>query len=198
MTQNDRQEGDREEHDIAEEARRQMLESAQVITLTQHIAGNIAKAAQACVHSIKSGGTIMICGNGGSAADAQHIAAELINKYRKDRRPLPGLALTTDSSNLTSIGNDYAYDLVFSKQIDALGKKGDVLIAISTSGQSENVIKAIESAKKKGMTVIGLTGMTGGKMRDIVDVLINIPSNDTPRIQEAQHVAYHILSLIHI
>ncbi len=137
---------------------------------------------------------ILICGNGGSAADAQHIAAEIVGRYKKERRGLPAIALTTDTSALTAIANDYGYKRVFDRQIEALANKGDLLIAISTSGNSKNIINAIKSAKSKGCRVVGLSGGDGGKMDDLCDINIVVPSNDTPRIQEIHILIGHIIS----
>lgn len=141
----------------------------------------------------KKGNKLLLCGNGGSAADSQHIAAEFVNRFRKDRNPLPAIALTTDTSILTSISNDYDYKYSFSKQVQALGQKGDVLIAISTSGMADNVIEAVNTAKKKGLTTIGLTGDGGGKLKNLADICIKVPSHDTPRIQEAHILIGHLL-----
>jgi len=138
----------------------------------------------ACEASIKSGGKIMFIGNGGSAADSQHLATELAVRYKKDRAPIAALALTTDTSALTAIGNDFGFHHLFARQVSAVGKKGDVLIAISTSGNSENVIRAIETAREMGITVVGFTGKTGGKMATGCDILVNVPSTTTARIQE--------------
>ncbi len=139
------------------------------------------------------GGKILFCGNGGSAADAQHIAAELSGRFYFDREPLDAEALHVNTSYLTAVANDYSYDEVYSRMVRAKGKAGDVLVGISTSGNSSNVIKAMEQAKKQGMIVIALTGEKGGRMRDVSDYLINIPSNDTPRIQECHIMIGHIL-----
>lgn len=144
-------------------------------------------------NSIKNGGKLLICGNGGSAADAQHIAAEFVGRFVMERKGFPAIALTTDTSNLTAIANDYSYDDVFRRQVEALGNKGDVLIGISTSGNSENVIRAIDEAKKNGMTVIGLTGKTGGKMKDMCDVTFVFEIKDTARIQELHMMTYHLI-----
>ena len=143
--------------------------------------------------SIENGGKVLICGNGGSAADAQHIAAEFVGRFVMERRGFPAIALTTDTSNLTAIANDYSYDDVFRRQVEALGNKGDILIGISTSGNSENVIRAIEEAKNKGMIVIGLTGKTGGKMKEICDVPFVFEIKDTARIQELHMMTYHLI-----
>ncbi len=153
----------------------------------------VKEAGEICIDALKNGNKIMLCGNGGSAADSQHIAAELSGRFKKERIPLAGIALTTDTSALTAIGNDYGYEFVFSRQVEALGKKDDVLIAISTSGNSLNVIKAIESAKKIECKVITLTGKDGGKMKEMGDVNIVVPSNDTPRIQEMHIMVGHMI-----
>lgn len=153
----------------------------------------ILQVGQRIVSAVKKGNKILLCGNGGSAADSQHIAAEFINRFRKERIPLPAIALTTDTSVLTCISNDYDYIFTFSKQVEALGKKGDVLIAISTSGNAKNVLEAVKSAGEKGVFTIGLTGNGGGKLKDAVDICIRIPSHDTPRIQEAHILVGHLL-----
>jgi D-sedoheptulose 7-phosphate isomerase len=145
------------------------------------------------IESLKNNGKILICGNGGSAADAQHITGELVGRYKMERKGLPAIALTTDTSILTAWGNDYEFETIFSRQVEALGKKEDILIGISTSGNSENIIKAIEEAKKIGLRIITFTGHEGGKMKDLSDANINIPSDDTPRIQESHMVAYHTI-----
>ena len=145
------------------------------------------------INTLRDGGKVLICGNGGSAADAQHIAGELLGKFYMIRRALPAIALNTNTSVITAIGNDTSFDEIFSRQVEALGTEKDVLIAISTSGNSRNVIKAIEKAKEKGMKVIGLTGRSGGMMRNICDVLINVPSQDTPRVQESHITIGHII-----
>ena len=135
----------------------------------------------------------MLCGNGGSAADAQHIAAELTGRYKTERGALAGIALTTDTSALTAIGNDYGYEFVFSRQLEALGREGDLLIAISTSGNSGNVVKALELARKIGIKTIGLSGRTGGAMNELCELNLVVPSNDTPRIQEMHIMIGHII-----
>jgi D-sedoheptulose 7-phosphate isomerase len=136
---------------------------------------------------------LLLCGNGGSAADAQHIAAEFVNRYLLERPPLPALALTTDTSILTSVGNDYSFDETFSKQVKALGVEGDVLLALSTSGNSANVLKAVETARNKEIFTVGLTGGDGGKLADLVDISMVVKSHTTPRIQEAHILAGHII-----
>src|SRR5581483_5980601 len=149
-------------------------------------AGAVAEAAQMIIEALRAGGKAIFCGNGGSAADAQHLAAELMGRYLKDREPLPAVALTTDSSALTAIGNDYSYDEIFARQLRGLGRRGDVLIGISTSGNSRNVVAAFEAAKTRGIVTIALTGAKGGAMRPLADLCIAVPSTDTPRVQEMQ------------
>ena len=150
----------------------------------------ITKIAGILNECLNKGGKILICGNGGSAADAQHFAAELSGRYKKERNALAGVALTTDTSALTAIGNDYGFEFVFSRQVEALGSEKDVLIGISTSGQSPNVLKAFKKAKEHKMICIGLSGKGGGTMNELCDINLVVPSNDTARIQEM-----HILSI---
>jgi D-sedoheptulose 7-phosphate isomerase len=152
----------------------------------------LAQVAEKLIEAYEAGKKILLFGNGGSAADAQHIAAELVGKYYMDRRPLPAEALTVNTSSLTAIGNDYAFERIFARQVEALGNPGDVAIGISTSGNSPNVIEAIRAAKKKGMITIGLTGAEGGRLKNEVDYCICVPSKDTPRIQEAHILIGHI------
>ena len=156
----------------------------------------IKEVGELATKTLKNGRKVLICGNGGSAADAQHIAAELSGRFKKERIALAGIALTTDTSALTAIGNDYGYEYVFSRQVEALANEGDLLIGISTSGNSLNVIKAIESAKKIGCKVVTLTGKSGGEMKNLGDVNIVIPSNDTPRIQEMHIMVGHMICAI--
>ena len=154
----------------------------------------VAQGVLAMTSCLQSGGKVMACGNGGSAADAQHFAAELMGRFERERQELAAIALTTDSSILTAVGNDYSYDEVFSKQVRGLGKKGDVLLAISTSGNSKNVVKAIEAAKKIGIKIIALTGNGGGKMAALLDkddIHLCAPSTRTARIQETHLVLLH-------
>lgn len=146
--------------------------------------------------SLRTGHKVLSCGNGGSAGDAQHFSSELLNRFEMERPPLPAIALTTDSSTVTAIGNDYSYDDIFSKQIKALGQKGDVLLAISTSGNSANVIRAIDAAQDRGMTVVALTGRNGGEMATALldsDIEIRVPSERTARIQEVHLLVIHCL-----
>ena len=156
----------------------------------------IARAIALMSAALKAGGKILACGNGGSAADAQHFAAELVNRFERERPPLAGLALTTDSSALTSIGNDYGYEQVFEKQLRALGRKGDVLLAISTSGNSANVIAAMRAARELGLRVVALTGNGGGRMAAALgadDVHVCVPHTRTMRIQEVHLLTLHCL-----
>lgn len=152
-----------------------------------------ASAAQKITDCLKKGGKLLICGNGGSAADSQHFAAELSGRYKKERKALAAVSLTTDTSALTAIGNDYGFERIFARQVEALGKKGDVLIALSTSGNSPNVLEAIGAAKKQGMAVIGFAGASGGKMKPLCDICICVSSQNTPRIQEAHITLIHII-----
>ncbi|WP_276709450.1 D-sedoheptulose 7-phosphate isomerase [Campylobacter rectus] len=163
------------------------------IKATFALEADIKKACETAVATLKAGGKILLCGNGGSAADAQHIAAELTGRYKTERGALAGIALTTDTSALTAIGNDYGYEFVFSRQLDALGREGDLLIAISTSGNSGNVVKALELARKIGIKTIGLSGRTGGAMNELCELNLVVPSNDTPRIQEMHIMIGHII-----
>jgi D-sedoheptulose 7-phosphate isomerase len=157
---------------------------------------NIARlldAAELIADTFKAGGKLMIIGNGGSAADAQHLAAEFVNRFEIERPPLPAIALTTDTSVLTSIGNDYNVDTVFLKQVKALGKEGDVLLAISTSGTSPNVVKAVGTASKLGIKTVGLVGRGGGDLAGRADLVLNVDANSTPRIQEVHITVCHML-----
>ncbi len=157
------------------------------------LAQGIRQAAGVLVASLSQGGKLMLCGNGGSAADSQHLAAELTGRFVKDRRPLAAVALSTDTSALTCIGNDYGFDEVFARQVTGLGRKGDCLLAISTSGNSRNVARAAETARVAGIRVIGLLGRDGGVLRGLCDVAIVVPSATTARIQEAHIFIGHTL-----
>ena len=172
---------------------RQSYETKQAIYENEALLDRITDVAKACVDVYKNGKKTLIAGNGGSAADAQHIAAELVGRYGFDRPSIPSLALTTDTSNLTAIGNDYGYDQVFSRQLEGMGVQGDLFIGISTSGNSQNVINAFEVAKKKGITTVALVGRDGGKMAQMADFAIVVPSNATPRIQESHILIGHII-----
>ncbi len=166
-----------------------LLRDAQLIRLIAEIGRDLAEA-------LRGGHRAFLFGNGGSAADAQHMAAELVGRYLRDRPGLPVMALTVNSSSLTAIANDYSYDEVFSRQIEALGSAGDIAIGISTSGNSRNVLLAIEAAKRKSMTSVGLTGRGGGQLKSLADRCICVPSADTPRVQEVHILLGHILSEI--
>jgi D-sedoheptulose 7-phosphate isomerase len=161
--------------------------------LARELADPVARAADLVHDALQAGGTLLICGNGGSAADAQHIAAELGGKFYRKRPGLPAVALTVNSSMLTAIGNDFAYDEIFSRQVEALGRPGDVLLAITTSGNSGNVVEAARSARAMGLTVIGLTGATGGRLEPHCHLLLAVPSTDTPRIQEGHIAIGHLV-----
>jgi len=168
-------------------------ETKQIIYENDDLLDKIVALAKMCVALYKGDKKTMLAGNGGSAADAQHIAAELVGRYGFDRPSIPSLALTTDTSNLTAIGNDYGYDQVFSRQLEGMGQEGDIFIGISTSGNSQNIINAFESAKKKNITTVALVGKDGGKMASIADIALIVPSNSTPRIQESHILIGHIL-----
>ncbi len=175
---------------------KQIADSAatkQAILENEALLDTIVTVAQECVEVYRKGKKTMLAGNGGSAADAQHIAAELVGRYGFDRPSIPSLALTTDTSNLTAIGNDYGYDKVFSRQLEGMGQEGDLFIGISTSGNSQNIINAFESAKDKDIMTVALVGRDGGKMAQMADYALIIPSNDTPRIQESHILIGHIL-----
>jgi len=153
----------------------------------------ISKAAELIINSLQNGGRIYICGNGGSAADAQHIAAELLGRFKCDRRPLPAVALTTDTSVITSVSNDYGYGSVFAREVEALVGKGDVLWAISTSGESENILKAAELAREKGASILAFTGKTESKLQQIAEICLCAESKSTARSQEIHQLSYHII-----
>jgi D-sedoheptulose 7-phosphate isomerase len=169
------------------------------ITVKQNILQNeellniIEKVVVAVVTAFKNGNRIYFCGNGGSAADAQHLAAEFSGRFYTDRKALPAEALHCNTSYLTAVANDYSYDAVYARLIDGIGQKGDVLIGLSTSGNSGNIIKAFETAKEKEMITVGFTGDSGGKMKSLCDYLLNVPSSDTPRIQESHIMIGHII-----
>jgi D-sedoheptulose 7-phosphate isomerase len=168
-------------------------ETKQAIYENESLLDAIERVARLCVALYKTDKKTILAGNGGSAADAQHIAAELVGRYGFDRPSIPSLALTTDTSNLTAIGNDYGYDYVFSRQLEGMGQSGDIFFGISTSGNSVNIINAFESAKKKGITTVALVGRDGGEMAKIADYSLIVPSDSTPRIQESHILIGHIL-----
>lgn len=175
------------------ESIKQSIEVKQKLLSDKKLLEAIRRTADICISSLKNDGKVLFCGNGGSAADAQHLAAELSGRFYYDREPLFAEALHVNTSYLTAVANDYSYDEIYARLVKAKGKKDDVLIGISTSGNSENIIRAFKVAKILGMTTVGMTGLTGGKMKEYSDVLINIPSEDTPRIQEAHILAGHII-----
>ena len=157
---------------------------------------NLTLASQLAVETLKNGNKILLCGNGGSAADAQHIAAELTGRYKTERRGLPGIALTTDTSALTAIGNDYGYDRVFDRQVESLANKGDLIIGISTSGNSKNIVSALKLGRELGCKTLGFSGRDGGAMNEVCDINLIVPSNNTPRIQEMHILFGHTICQI--
>ncbi len=179
---------------MREEVIRELEESINVKRMmAENLSGVIADAAEKILDAYKAGKKVFLIGNGGSAADAQHLATELVGRFKLERAALPAMALTTDTSILTAVANDYGYETVFSRQLEALANDGDVLIAITTSGTSPNILKAVETAHSKGVIVIGLTGETGGNLKDSADLTIMVPSTDTARIQEAHITIGHII-----
>jgi D-sedoheptulose 7-phosphate isomerase len=170
-----------------------LAEHLQVVSRIEEQQGVLEGIALAMTATLRGGGKILWCGNGGSAADAQHLAAELMGRFRRERRALPSVALTTDTSVLTAVANDYGYETVFSRQVEALGNAGDVLVGISTSGNSANVIAALKTARAQGMATVAFTGAGGGKMAGHADHLFAVESRDTARIQEAHIFAGHML-----
>ena len=168
----------------------------ELILSDETLISNIEKAAQIIIDCYRNGGKVLFCGNGGSAADAQHLAAELSGRFYYDRPALEAEALHVNTSYLTAVGNDYSFDLIYSRILSASGKAGDVLVGISTSGNSKNVLEAQKVAKEKGMKVISLTGEGGGKMKEMSDCLIDVPSKLTPRIQESHIMIGHIICQI--
>jgi len=173
---------------------KELEESASIKrAMAEGLANTIADAARMVLKAYRGGGKVLLVGNGGSAADAQHIACELVGRFKMERKGLPAVALTTNTSILTALANDYGYDAIFSRQLEALADARDVLIAITTSGTSPNILKAVEAARSKGTKVIGLTGETGGKLKELADLTIMIPSGNTQRIQEAHITIGHII-----
>ena len=159
----------------------------------EQIIQTVNECAAMIVDAFRNGNKVLFCGNGGSAADAQHLAAEFSGRFYTDREALPAEALHVNTSYLTAVANDYSYDVVYARLIKGIGKPGDVLVGLSTSGNSGNILKAFEVAREKGMKTIGFTGETGGKMKELSDYLLNVPSNDTPRIQESHIMLGHII-----
>jgi len=169
------------------------IETKQQLLKDENLLKVIEKVVDAITNAFQSGNKVYFCGNGGSAADAQHLAAEFSGRFYIDRKPLPAEALHCNTSFLTAVGNDYSFDVIYSRMIDGIGMPGDVLVGLSTSGNSKNIIKAFESAREKKIVTVGLTGASGGQMKALSDYLINIPSTDTPRIQESHILAGHII-----
>jgi len=178
--------------EIAANSFNESISSKQAFLTAENIA-RVVRAAELVAASFEKGGKLLIAGNGGSAADAQHLAAEFVNRFEIERPPLPAIALTTDSSNITSIGNDYSFDQIFSKQVAALGRPEDVLLAITTSGNSANILKAVEAAEEAGMKVIVLTGKGGGLLAGRGDVFVNVDARKTARIQEVHITFCHVV-----
>lgn len=170
-----------------------MADHVAVLAATESLIPDIEKAGALVRDALAQGHKLLFCGNGGSAADSQHLAAEIVGRFQKERCSLPAIALTVDTSVLTAVANDYGYDTVFSRQVEGLGQAGDILIGISTSGNSKNVVAAIELAKRKGLKVIGLTGAGGGKMAELCDICLAVPAQVTARIQEMHIMIGHIL-----
>ena len=169
------------------------IDAKELILKDEALLQLIVQSAETIIAAYKNGKKTMFAGNGGSAADAQHLAGELVARFYFDRPGIPSIALTTDSSIITAIGNDYGYERLFSRQVQAMGNEGDIFIGLSTSGNSPNILSALDVCKEKGIISIGLTGITGGKMADKCDICIKVPSNDTPRIQESHILIGHIL-----
>jgi len=172
------------------------IELKENILRDEHLIDLLVQVSEAAVRVYRHGHKLMIAGNGGSAADAQHIAGELVSRLNFDRPPLPGIALTTDTSVLTSTGNDYGYEQIFLRQVQALGDKGDMFLGISTSGNSRNIMEAFQACTQKGIIRVGLTGQTGGGIAALCDYCIKVPSNETARIQESHIMIGHILCSI--
>jgi D-sedoheptulose 7-phosphate isomerase len=169
------------------------IATKQLVLENQELLAAIENTANACIEAFKNDKKVLFCGNGGSAADAQHISAELSGRFYTDRPPLYSEALHVNSSYMTAVANDYSYDVVYSRMVEACGRKGDVLVGITTSGNSKNIIAAMEMAKKQGMITVGMTGKSGGKMNDCCDIMLRVPSTDTPRIQESHILIGHII-----
>ena len=173
---------------------RELEESASIKqTLAENLVDNIVDAARIIIHAYRAGKKLLLIGNGGSAADAQHIATEFVGRLTMERKAMPAIALTTDTSLMTALTNDYGFDTIFRRQVEALSEPGDVLLAITTSGTSPNVIEGVKTARDLGVTVIGLTGRNGGVLKDMADLSIIVPSDNTQRIQEAHITIGHII-----
>jgi D-sedoheptulose 7-phosphate isomerase len=171
----------------------QSIQVKEQILQDQNLLNTIGKCVDAIVVAFKNGNKVLFCGNGGSAADAQHLAAEFSGRFYKDRKALPAEALHCNTSYITAVANDYSYDVIYSRMVEGIGNDGDVIIGLSTSGNSQNIIKAFEKAKEKNMITIGFTGESGGGMKAVSNYLINVPSTDTPRIQESHIMIGHII-----
>jgi len=169
------------------------IEVKESIIHNDYLVDSIAKAAKLCIKSLRNGGKVLFCGNGGSAADSQHLASELSGRFYKDRKPLFAEALTVNTSYITAIANDYRFEDIYSRLVLSKGKSGDILIGLSTSGNSENIVRAFKQATKLQMKTIAFTGKKGGKLNKLSDILINVPSTDTPRIQESHILVGHII-----
>lgn len=169
------------------------IDVKRIITEDEALQDTILTVSQTLVEKLKAGGSVYFCGNGGSAADAQHLAAELSGRFYFDRQPLSSEALHCNTSFLTAVGNDYSFDVIYARLISGIGRKGDVLVGLSTSGNSKNVVNAFEKAKEMGIYTVGFTGATGGEMKKISDACICVPSTDTPRIQESHITIGHIV-----
>ena len=169
------------------------IETKQRILEDEEFLSRIQNAVDLLTSAFRNGNKVLFCGNGGSAADAQHLAAEFSGRFYKNRTALPSDALHCNSSYLTAVANDYSYDVIYSRLIEGMGVKGDVLVGLSTSGNSGNIVKAFETARSIGMTTVGFTGMSGGIMKEMSDILFNVPSSDTPRIQESHIMVGHII-----
>ena len=179
--------------DQIKEIIQESIKAKQQILADEEILKTVIDCVDEIVKAFMNGNKVLFCGNGGSAADAQHLAAEFSGRFYKDRDALPAEALHVNTSYMTAVANDYSFDVVYSRMVNGIGKSGDVLVGLSTSGNSVNILKAIETAKEKGMTTIGFTGASGGKMKDICAILLNVPSTDTPRIQESHILIGHII-----
>ena len=179
--------------EIIDDINKQILESAKIIKDVSKVSKTIEKTIEIIIKCLQSNKKILLCGNGGSAADSQHIAAEFIGRFNLERKSLPAISLTTDTSIITSIGNDYSFEDIFSRQCESLVLEGDIVIGISTSGNSQNIINALKKSKSKGAITIGVLGNGGGEIKKIVDISIIVSSSKTPRIQEAHRTIFHII-----
>ena len=173
-----------------------MKDHAAVLEATMELIPDIEKAGALFKEALASGHKILFCGNGGSAADSQHLAAEIVGRFQKERRPFPAIALTVDTSILTAVGNDYGFDTVFARQVRALGEKGDVLVGISTSGNSQNIMNATVVARASGLKIIGLTGAKGGELASVADIVVKAPETETYMVQELHLPIYHCWCLM--